>query len=263
MKRFRRSYKRKRIKPIFSNRFFRVAVVVLLLGSSAFYLINFHSFLQVQEINISGSEKVSVEKIEEVVQIELEKKILSFSSKSILLADFNGIKKQVLNNFPQVGRVDIKRKLPHTLNIIVTEKSGVAVWRQADKNYLLDKMGIVFEKAGENELLKIESLIVSEKSVLGANVISKERLDQLLKIEKSLTEADILLLEALIVSPQRLDIKTVAGWEIYFNIQEDIDWQITEFLMLLEKHVPIEDRENLEYVDLRFEKVYYKFKALD
>ena len=258
MKRFRKSYKRKRVKPLFHNLYLRLAVVALLLAGGAFYFINFHSFFQVKEINISGSEKVSAKNIEDVVIKEIGKKILYFSSESILLADFNGIKEQVLNDFPQVGRIDIRRELPHTLNIIVVEKLGVAVWHQNDKNYLLDEKGIVFEEIGENELLKIESLIANEEPVLGTSVISKERLGQILKIEKNLTETEILLLKALITPPEKLDIRTVSGWEIYFNIQEDIDWQITKLLMLLEKHVPSGDREDLEYIDLRFEKAYYK-----
>lgn len=256
---FRKSYKRKKTKPLFRNRFLRIAVVSLLLAGSAFYLIVFHSFFQVKEINIFGNNKVPAQEIEKVARAELDKKILSFSSKSILLVDFNEIKKQVLNDFPQVSRVDIKRKLPHALNIIIAEKSGAAIWRQGDKHYLLDELGIVFEEAEESELLEIENMVTNEEPTLGVNVIPKERLDQILEIEKRLTEADILLSEALIVSPERLDVRVVAGWEIYFNLQEDISWQITEFLMLLEKHVPLEDRENLEYVDLRFEKVYYKF----
>lgn len=259
---FRRSYRKKRIKPLFYSRFFWLPILVLLSAAGIFYMISFHSFFQVREINISGNKKVSLERIETAVTAEVEKKVLFFPSRSIFFVDFGEIKKQILNSFPQVGRVNINRNLPHTLNIVVAEKSGRAVWHQDNKYYLLDENGIIFEEVpGEQEgMFTIQSSITDSEPILGANAIPKERLAQILAIEKRLPEADVLLEEALIVSPERLDIKTVAGWEIYFNIQEDIDWQLTEFVALLEKYISPEDRENLKYVDLRFEKVYYKFK---
>ena len=104
---FRKSYKKKRIKPLLYSRFFWLPILSLLLVGGMFYLIIFYSFFQVKEINISGNVKVSAEKIEDAVTAEVEKKILSFPSKSILLVDFGKIKKQVLNDFPQVGRDEI------------------------------------------------------------------------------------------------------------------------------------------------------------
>jgi len=54
------------------------------------------------------------------------------------------------------------------------------------------------------------------------------------------------------VSQDRINVQTEQGWKIYFNPQEDISWQITKLSSVLEKEIPPEDRENLEYIELRF-----------
>ena len=69
-------------------------------------------------------------------------------------------------------------------------------------------------------------------------------------------EKDIKIKEALLISENRLNIKTLEGWEIYFNPKKDLNWQIEEIKILLEQKISPENRENLEYVDLRFEKIY-------
>ena len=63
---------------------------------------------------------------------------------------------------------------------------------------------------------------------------------------------------AVIVSEERLNVKTSEGWEIYFNTADDLDWQVQELALVLEKQITPEKRRNLEYIDLRFSRVYYK-----
>ena len=63
------------------------------------------------------------------------------------------------------------------------------------------------------------------------------------------------------VSEKRLNTKTSEGWEIYFNLKGDLNWQITELGLVSEKQIPLEDRGELEYIDLRFSRVYYKYET--
>ena len=58
------------------------------------------------------------------------------------------------------------------------------------------------------------------------------------------------------VSEQRLNVKTVSGWEVYFNLKGDIDWQITELKTILENKIPPKNWRNLDYIDLRFDRVF-------
>ena len=62
--------------------------------------------------------------------------------------------------------------------------------------------------------------------------------------------------EILIVSEKRIDVETMEEWNIYFNPKKDLDWQLEEFGILLKEKISLKNRENLEYIDLRFEKIY-------
>jgi len=53
-----------------------------------------------------------------------------------------------------------------------------------------------------------------------------------------------------------LDVKTSEGWEIYFNLKKDINWQLTELDFLLKERIPPDKKGNVEYIDLRFERIY-------
>jgi len=95
-------------------------------------------------------------------------------------------------------------------------------------------------------------IIKSEK-----DLIQKEQLDQVLKINSLLrNDLKIPIQEIRIASEKRIDVETMQGWSIYFNPKRDLDWQLEEFGILLKEKISIENRENLEYVDLRFEKIY-------
>jgi hypothetical protein len=60
------------------------------------------------------------------------------------------------------------------------------------------------------------------------------------------------IVEISIISNERLNIKTFEGWLIYFNPKEDLDWQTQKLDLVLEKQIPLEKREELEYIELRF-----------
>jgi len=55
-----------------------------------------------------------------------------------------------------------------------------------------------------------------------------------------------------------LDAETTEGWTVRFNLKGDLDWQVTELRLALEKQISPEKRKSLEYIDLRFSRVYYK-----
>jgi len=61
-----------------------------------------------------------------------------------------------------------------------------------------------------------------------------------------------LVQELLIVSEARFEAKTLEGFQIYFNFQEDLDWQLTKLKAVLEEEISQERRKNLEYIDVRF-----------
>ncbi len=262
---FRKPHRIKRKKSIWKNRFFWLTLLILIIFGVAFYLFIFSSFFQVEEIIVSGEERVSKDEIKFIVKKNLEKKILFFPTKSIFLVNLDQIKEDVLGSFPQIAEIEIGRGFPNGLNIIAVERLAVANFCKNDNCFLLDNEGVIFDPVRndisngveetqlEGDLIKIiDKQKIDDIAVLGEKVIEKDYLEKILKIQKNLSEELEIGTEEFIVFSERLNVKTAEGWEIYFDQKGDLNWQITKLSLVLKEKIPPENRKDLEYIELRF-----------
>ena len=205
---------------------------------------------------------MSEEQLNLLVIEKLENKILFFSSGTIFWVNLNKIKEAILEKFPQIDKIEISRNFPNNLDVLVTERKGLATFCHEEKCFILDKEGIVFDpirndisnEARENQLLiKIIDKSETEPYNLGKRVIEKEDLIWLLEINSQLNEdLNIPVKEFIISSGEKLTVLTQEDWELYFNLQEDVKWQLTKLKALLEEKIPENKRKDLEYIELRF-----------
>jgi len=287
--RYKKSYRAKKRKSIsrliLYSRFFWLSCLVLIILGVIFYFVVFSSFFQIEEIRVTGNKKVSTENLKNIIICQIDKKIVFFISKSIFLANLPEISREILEKFPQIAKADLKRDFPDIITVKIEEREAIGVWCQSrtrtfnaesieptenntekvrgqDSNcFYTNKEGIIFEKISESEInaqiLMVKNLASIEDLQLGKKVIEKEQLNQILKIESKLkNDLKIPFREISIISEKRLNAKTTEGWEIYFNPKKDIDWQLSELDFLLKEKIPPDKRRNLEYIDLRFEKIY-------
>ena len=258
MANYRKPYRIKKKKSILKNWFFWSGILILIIFSAVFYLVFFHSFFQIKVIKISGNVKVSTESLENLLNQKINRQILFSSSQSIFLADFDEIKKEILESFPQVAETNLKRKFPDSLLLEIKERKPAAIFYQTDKNFFVDEEGIVFESFDLD--LTSQDLITFKKQAeeevnLGRKIIEREQLSKILEAESKLkNELKILVKEMLMVSEVRFDAKTLEGFEVYFNFNEDLGWQLTKLKAVLEEEVLPEKRKDLEYIDVRFGK---------
>lgn len=258
---FRKVHKIKKKKPIFRNRFFWMTILFLLFLGGIFYLLCFSSFFQVKKIKISGNDKVTTEDIQKIAEKEIEKKILFFPTNSIFLIKTLRINKDLLESFPQIAKTNLEKELPDTFIIEVSERVSVGAWCKENSCFAIDGTGVVFESVLPAEGLVISDKIVPEPVVFGQKVIEENLLKSILEIKEKLeTNLKTGIEEFIIPSSERLIVKTKEGWEIYFDPRGDVNWQIVELGLILDKEIPLEKKSSLEYIDLRFSKVYYKYK---
>jgi len=262
---YRKSYRTKKkrsIWSIFKNKFFWFGLFILAVIGGLAYLFIFSSVFQIRDIQVSGAEKSPAQEI---------KNIVSAKSGNIFLTDFEAISKNILGQYIEIANITFKKNLPDRVLVQIEERKPIALFcrslfepfllflneNQAEECYFLDKQGVIFKKVSEQlgNLLVLNTKSFISKFNLGQEVINNDYLSKILKINSQL-EKDIKIKEALLISEDRLNIKTLEGWEIYFNPKKDLDWQIEEIKILLEQKISPENRDNLKYVDLRFEKVY-------
>jgi len=274
IKKYRKPYRIKKKKSIFRNRFFWLGILILIVFIGLFYFLVFSSFFQIKEIKISGNsafaeasadrQKISVENIQEVIEKEIEQRVLFLPSKSIFLADFPKIKAKISEIFPQIAQINCKREFPDTLTVTIEERKPTAVFNQEDLYFFLDKEGIIFENTlAGGQLIKIKKAVKDKELKLGDRVLEKELISAILEIESKLeNDLKIPIEEVLVVSDERINIKTSDGWEIYLNPKGDIEWQLTKLRVDLEEEIPQERRKDLEYIELRFGNFApYKYRS--
>jgi len=244
MRKYRKSFrtrKKRSVFAIFKNKFFWLGLLFFIILSGLTYLFIFSSVFQIKEITVLGTEKTSAEEI---------RIIISNNAKNIFLADLEEIDRMLLEKYVQIGNVDIKRDLPDVLLVQIEERKPVAVISKYGGYFFIGKEAVIFEEIPEKPL---EMLIIKSER----DLIQKEQLDQVLKINSVLrNDLKISIKEILIKSEKRIDVETMQGWNIYFNPKRDLERQLEEFGILLKEKISLKDRENLEYVDLRFEKIY-------
>lgn len=204
------------------------------------YFLFFSGVFRIEKISVSGGEKISEENIKTLIH-----------KGNIFLADTEEIEKNILSNFPQIGKVEIHRNFPDALDVLVMERMPAALWCDEARCFLADNEGVVFEEsAPETDLIKITGT---------KEMLNKEKISQIMEIRDRVKDnLGITITRAFIATEERLNVKTSEGWEVYFNLKKDFDWQITELSLVLEKQISPEKRKKLEYIDLRFSRVFYK-----
>ena len=91
--------------------------------------------------------------------------------------------------------------------------------------------------------------------------MEEELISKILKISSELENLKVQILEANLVSDERINLKTSEDWEIYFDPQKDMNWQLTKLKVDLENLIPFERRKDLEYIELRFgDSAPFKYK---
>lgn len=256
MRRFRIKKRFKRKKSILKNRFFWLSFFILILVFGLSYLFIFSQVFRIEEIKILNADDSLRVKVEEVIKSKI--------GKNIFLVNLNKISEEILGQFPEIAQLDLKRKFPRIINIQIETRESVGIWcyQSYDKCFFINKEGIIFKEIGEEPIegkIIILSLKEGEIFTPGEEILVPQILELILEIEKELEEnLKIEIEDFTIVSEKRLNIKTKESWEIYFNLEKDIELELTKLKVLLEKEIPPEERRNLEYIDLRFEKIFYK-----
>lgn len=254
--RYKKHYRIRKKKSIFRKWSFWLTFLILVLFSSGFYFFIFSSTFQVKEIKVTGEIKIPVEELKNAISDKVNKKIAFFNIRNIFLANTREIDKILLEKFPQIAKVQILREFPDVLAAQIEERKPFALFLRGENYFYIDKTGVIFEEVFEiPQLLKIKLASIPDLE-LGKRIIEEEKMTQILKIISKLNDLKIPIEEILIASERRFNAKTLASFEIYFNPEKDLDWQLTELSILLKERIPPEKRGKLQYIDLRFEKIY-------
>ncbi|MFA5432001.1 MAG: FtsQ-type POTRA domain-containing protein [Candidatus Paceibacterota bacterium] len=246
---------RRRKKSIFSNFYFSFSVFASIIVLSVAGFLLFSPRFQISQLNISGNNKIATEDLEKVVQEKLKTSFsflgIDMSTESIFLS-LGDRANSLIEAFPEIEKVTIKKNFPNGVSLQIVEKTPYAIWTDDfddSKCYLVDKNGSYIKKYVESE--EYSSLIkINEKEEI-KDLDRKMILENLSKIETKLKNNKINISDFDLYE-EKLVVKSNLACKIYFNIDDDLNWQIEKLEIVL-GNTKYSDRLNsFEYIDLRF-----------
>jgi len=298
---YRKPYRIKKKKSIFRNRFFWLSILILIFLGGIFYLAFLSPFFQIKEIKISGNQKVQSADLEDIIKNNIDKKIIFYNSKSIILLNKNKIKDEIIKKFPQIKEENLKREFPDTIILDIKERKEIGCFCQdtilvsysiptptptltstptptltptptitpqpspsPEKKtncFLIDEAGVIFERNSEN--CPLDLVIKDQKKeeiYLSQNIIEEKTLKIIQEVHQKMKDNLKTPVSEFDIEENKLTAKTSDNWDIYFNLERDVKWQLTQLELILESKIPPEKRGTLEYIDLRFSKIFWKFR---
>jgi cell division protein FtsQ len=258
-KKYQRIRKKKSIfKNLFKNRFFWLFVLTGCIISLLIYFFFFSPFFSVKEIKIEGQLNfISEKEIKEFISEAIKGKVLFFKSTSIFSFRRKKIEKLALKHFFSVKDIKIKRKFPDVLIVEISERKPVVNFCQENGCFFVDEEGIIFHKSN----LKMTVLRTEKKEArLGEKVVEKNLLKKALKIADSLKKEISIEVKEIYLTPFKIEMTTEKGITLIFSPQKGLNEQIEDLKLIIEKQITQERLENVDYIDLRFDKIFYKLK---
>jgi hypothetical protein len=126
------------------------------------------------------------------------------------------------------------------------------------QNYFIDKEGVAFEDPKNNN--DFVEIISDRGAKIGETIFNKKEMDSVLDIEKRFEKLKVAL-NKIVIGQNRIDAITGEGWQAYLSTIEDLSWQLDKLEILLDEKYSVEQRREIEYIDLRFEKIYVSHKS--
>ncbi len=267
------SYRSKHIKPkirglrkrkkFYQTKLFWLFLLIIAVVSTSLYFLLFFPKIQVENIQISGNERVQAQDIEDAAWPIINKEIFSagifnISSKSIFTVDIQDLVKSILEKFPEIEDITVQKEFPHIIILKIKERKPFAAFCAASC-FLIDSQGVIFQSIDAvpdgTILIKKDS---NQDISLGQNAVNKSTMDNIAKVQSNLKNNFQIDIKEVVASDTVI-MKTSEGWKAYFDPAGDIKMQIDKLDTLLKNEISPANRKNLQYIYLQYkDKVYYK-----
>ena len=221
-----------------TGKYFTLFLIVILF---AFFLIlAFNNLFNIKEIRVEGiSETVpyTSEDISKFLDIKKDTNLLTYNTKKA--------EKALLFQFPYIKEIEIKRKLPSTLEVSIVENKGT-LWFELGKDvFILSSEGRVLEIAespsydGKERTLLLTREV--KRCVTGENVVfdKEEKIEILKEVTSALEKYSMLEKITQLDTTNKFDVKFVYDdkFKITFGTFEKADAKIKLLAEMLKSEI--------------------------
>ncbi len=238
----------------------KLLIVFILI--SAMYMAFFSNYFTITEVKNLDKEIGN-----EVMAGQIESSISSALGKNLLFIDTEELKEKILDTFPELEELEVKKNYPKRLEITFTEYALVAniinESSKVKKSYIVNSIGYAIKEDFENPTLPYIRIISDEPANTEKPVIEASKLRYILETIIYFEEKfGMKILETEYKpTPREIHLLTEKNFYIWIDIQNPADQQLKKLKKALVK-LDIYN-ENLEYIDLRIagnegDKIIYK-----
>ncbi len=241
-------------------------ILTLLIAGGLVYLCLFSNLFKIKKIVLVDNKDVHLSQIEEIVRPILdEKRFLVFPGDSIFLMNTKSIKTELIDKILEIESLQIKRRYPDVLKIIIQEKEPIIIWITQDRVYFVDRKGEICYEISREILQDTDLPIVQDnlgKEVKPDDKVIKEdvvsAIQNINKRFQAKTGYEILCFEIPAAMAHEVHVKTKRGFKVYFNCQRSTDAQLDDLNAVLEHQIK-NQVDQVNYIDLRIEGwIYYR-----
>ncbi|MBU1036927.1 FtsQ-type POTRA domain-containing protein [Patescibacteria group bacterium] len=241
--------------------FIILAVIVYLV-----YFFYFSDNFRINNINLQGNINLASEEIEEMIKNSLAKRnFFIFPENNYFLLNKKLIRKDFQERYP-LADLTISKKIPHTINIDITERVGQLIWVTNERYYLMNLQGVLVKEFAAKELVNANMPVIYDNSntpaYLNEQVISLSFIHLISEIFDDFSTFNIPEVE---IDHFRMDgpevnylkVVTKQGFEIHLNTELTLAEQFYKLKRSLEESKI--DLTKVQYINLRVEnQVIYK-----
>lgn len=232
------------------------------------YVIFSSALFSLQGISIQGAKSISSEDLLGAVQRIVDSPSL-FPSDNLLFFPSEKISKTIHTSFPEVKEATLHRDfLKRTVAVQITERNAIAMLcKEQNLCVSIDEQGIAMRKEDDRATLPLFFALVPDDLVPGERVLEPSLLLSLLDFKQDIESRNLFQEQGLSIfsffpeNPGKVLVRFSEGWDSYIDPKEDMEWQKTKLVEVLEKQILPEKRMKVEYIDVRFgDQAYVKYR---
>lgn len=190
-----------------------------------------------------------------------------FIGRSMFFLPLDALEQKLVAELPHIRTVHGVRKLPSTLKLIIQEKQPALLLLAAGKYYFVDEGGVAYEEASLDRLPGVvlptlKTNDVEARVTLGTRVVEAPFIQFVAEVARQLpdiTQAQVVEMRIPSLAAREVHFYLSNNWQIRFDSTRPVAGQLAVLRQLLNTTIPAEEKQVLEYIDLRIpNRVYYK-----
>ncbi len=240
-----------------------IVLLILAVFVSIFWFIYYSKYFVIESVEARGGEELSPGDIEEIAWSQIrDSDFVLWQQKNIFI--FN--KEELLNTLNlkySFNNIIISKKLPNKIIINYDEKEHSLIWLEKNIYYYTDLHGYVVDRIGDTPEEKHSPLIDNQSSRFIESTrapVNQGFIDFAFILLDKLVNRQDMLIDRFIVEDDytTLKIQIKDGPKLFFNIENDIDKQLSK-IFTLKDEILKEDFYKKEYIDVRIgDSVYHR-----